>query len=135
MKSCANFLVCVAALAMCYFDAALLLGQSESSSAGQSAAETIYEPRDVTTPPRATYAPNPEYSEQARKKKISGTVMVEMIVLPNRAVRDVKVIKNLEPSLDEQALAAVRTWKFEPGTKDGKPVAVHVKAEVFFRIR
>lgn len=135
MKSCANFFLCVAALAMCFFAAALLRAQSESSGATQSAADTVYEPRDVTTPPRATYAPNPEYSEQARKKKISGTVLMEMIVLPNGAVRDVKVIKSLEPSLDQQGLAAVRTWTFEPGTKDGKPVPVHVKAEVSFRIR
>jgi TonB family protein len=49
-------------------------------------------------------------------------------------VRDVKVIKSLDPGLDKQALAAVRTWKFEPATKDGKAVAVHLKAEVAFKL-
>lgn len=97
--------------------------------------DSVYEIGNGVTPPKATYMPNPEYSEKARKKKISGTVLVAMVVMPDGKVRDVTVIKSLERSLDQQAIAAVRTWTFEPATKDGNRVAVHVRAEVSFRIR
>jgi protein TonB len=57
-----------------------------------------------------------------------------MIVTAEGKVRDVKVIKSLDPSLDKQAIAAVRMWKFEPATRAGKSVAVHLKTEVDFRL-
>jgi TonB family protein len=60
--------------------------------------------------------------------------VVEMIATPEGKVRDLKIAKSLDKDLDKQALAAVSTWKFEPATKDGKPVAVHLKAEVDFRL-
>jgi len=97
--------------------------------------ETVYEIGNGVTPPKGTYMPNPEYSEKARKKKISGTVLVALVVMPDGKVRDVTVIKSLEKSLDEQAIGAVKTWTFKPATKNGNPVAVHVRAEVSFRIR
>lgn len=96
---------------------------------------TVYEIGNGVTPPKGVSMPNPEYSDKARKKKISGTVVVAMVVTPDGTVRDVTVIKSLERSLDQQAIAAVKTWTFEPATKDGKPVAVHLHAEVSFRIR
>ncbi len=110
----------------------------ESSDKNVQSAEndTVYEPGNGLTPPKGVYMPNPEYSEKARKKKISETQScVEMVVTTDGKVRDVKVTKSLEPSLDQQAIAAVQTWKFEPATEDGKPVAVHIHAEVSFRIR
>jgi len=57
-----------------------------------------------------------------------------MIVTPEGNTRDLKMVKSLDKDLDKQALAAMSTWKFKPATKDGKPVAVHVKAEADFRI-
>ena len=86
------------------------------------------------TAPKPVYTPDPEYSERARKKKVNGTVVVAMIVTPEGRVRDVKIAKSLDEGLNKQALAAVRTWKFEPATKDGKPVAVHLNVDVSFRV-
>ena|SRR5579871_2382496 len=107
--------------------------QSAAGSAGPQ--DRVYEPGEGVTPPKPVSTPNPEYTDQARKKKISGTVLVAMIVNPDGTVRDVSVVKGTEPSLDQQAVKAVSHWQFEPATKDGKPVAVHLKAEVSFRIR
>jgi TonB family protein len=109
--------------------------ESSDKNARSTDNDTVYEIGNGVTPPKGTYMPNPEYSEKARKKKISGTVLVAMVVMPDGKVRDVTVIKSLEKSLDEQAIGAVKNWTFEPATKDGKPVAVHVRAEVSFRIR
>jgi protein TonB len=96
--------------------------------------EPVYELGSGVTPPKSVYAPNPTYDEHARKKKINGTVILAIIVTAEGTVRDVKVIKSLDPGLDKQAMAAVRTWKFEPATKKGKPVAVHLKTEADFRL-
>jgi len=96
--------------------------------------ETVYEVGNGVTAPKSIYVLNPDYTDKARKKKIKGTVILAMIVTAEGTVRDVKVIKSLDPGLDKQSLAAVRTWKFEPATKDGKPVAVHLKTEVDFRL-
>jgi periplasmic protein TonB len=96
--------------------------------------DAVYEIGDDVTAPKPVYTPNPEYVDKARREKINGVVVVAMIVTAEGKVRDVKVIKSLDPGLDKQAITAVRTWKFEPATKEGKPIAVHLKAEVNFRL-
>jgi protein TonB len=96
--------------------------------------EGVYRPGQGVTPPKATYAPQPEYTDEARKQKINGTVVLTLVVTEEGKVRDVRVTKSLDRGLDKQAIAAVSTWKFEPGTKDGKPVAVQLPVEVDFRL-
>ena len=86
------------------------------------------------TAPRAIYKPDPEYSEEARKAKYQGTVILGMIVDAHGRPQGLKVERGLGMGLDEKALEAVRTWKFEPAEKDGKPVAVAISVEVAFRL-
>jgi protein TonB len=109
---------------------AALLGQDP----GDKLPEGVYKPGQGVTAPKATYAPQPEYTDKARKQKINGTVVLTMVVTEEGKVRDVRVTKSLDRGLDKQAIAAVSTWKFEPGTKDGKPVAVQLPVEVDFRL-
>ncbi len=84
--------------------------------------------------PKAIYQPEPEYSEEARKAKYQGTCVLWLIVGPDGKPRDIKVSRNLGMGLDEKAIQAVKTWKFEPAMKDGKPVAVEISVEVEFRL-
>ncbi len=84
--------------------------------------------------PKAVYAPDPEYSEEARKAKYQGTCVLWLIVGPDGHPRDIKVARTLGLGLDEKAIEAVKTWKFEPAMKDGKPVAVQINVEVSFRL-
>ena len=84
--------------------------------------------------PRAVFAPEPEYSEEARKAKYQGTCVLWLVVGPDGRPRDVKVTRSLGLGLDEKAIETVRTWKFEPAMKDGKPVAVQISVEVDFRL-
>ena len=107
-----------------------------AQDASEKTSEPVYEVGNGVTAPKPVYTPDPEYSEKARKKKINGTVVVAMIVTFTQegTVRDVKFAKSLDAGLDKQALAAVRTWKFEPATKDGKPVAVHLNVDVSFSL-
>ncbi len=88
------------------------------------------------TPPRAIFTPDPEYSEEAREAHYHGTVLLTVVVDEMGRVEDVTVTRAAGKGLDEQAMAAVRQWKFKPGLlADGTPIAVQVKVEVSFRMQ
>jgi len=84
--------------------------------------------------PRAIYSPDPEYSDEARRVKFQGNVVLSLVVDPMGHVRDIHVARSLGMGLDEKAIDAVKKWKFEPGMKDGYPVSVQVNVEVNFRL-
>lgn len=84
--------------------------------------------------PRILYQPDPEYSEEARKAKYQGTVVLWVVVGPDGRTKDIRVQRSLGLGLDEKAIEAVKTWKFEPARKDGQPVAVQINVEVNFRL-
>ena len=86
------------------------------------------------TPPRATYQIDPEFSEDARKEKQSGNVEINLIVGTDGLPRDLRPVCTDWPSFTEKALEAVRQWRFQPGTKDGKPVQVEIHVEVEFHL-
>jgi TonB family protein len=76
----------------------------------------------------------PEYSEEARKAKYSGTVLLSIVVDANGLPRDIHVIRPLGLGLDEKAIEAVMKWRFRPGMKGGRPVATQAQVEVNFRL-
>jgi periplasmic protein TonB len=84
--------------------------------------------------PKPIYTPDPEYSEEARKVKHMGTVALVLVVGLDGKPRDIRVIRTLGLGLDEKAIEAVKTWRFEPGMKDGKPVPTIVSVEVNFHL-
>lgn len=86
------------------------------------------------TGPVVLYKIEPEYSEEARKTKFQGTVLIFIVVDERGNPRDLKVIRPLGMGLDQKALEAVARWKFSPGKKDGKPVAVQATVEINFRL-
>src|SRR5579885_2233254 len=76
----------------------------------------------------------PEYSEEARKAKYQGTVVLYVEVDPNGKPRNLRVVRSLGLGLDEKAIEAVNKWRFRPGYKDGHPVTVAATIEVNFRL-
>ncbi len=84
--------------------------------------------------PKALFTPDPEYSEEARKAKYQGVVVLWLVVDQNGRPQQVKIARSLGLGLDQKAIEAVRQWKFEPALKDGKPVAVQINVEVNFRL-
>jgi TonB family protein len=84
--------------------------------------------------PRLTYKVEPEYSEEARKAKYQGTVVLAVEVWPDGVAHNIRVLRSLGLGLDEKAIEAVEKWKFVPGRKDGKPVRVAATIEVNFRL-
>jgi periplasmic protein TonB len=84
--------------------------------------------------PRPIFAPGPEYSEEARKAKYQGTCALWVVVGPDGQTRDITVARTLGFGLAQEAIDAVKKWKFEPAMREGKPVAVLVNVEVTFRL-
>ncbi|MFN7925111.1 MAG: energy transducer TonB [Bryobacteraceae bacterium] len=86
------------------------------------------------TIPRLVFSVEPEYSEEARKSKFQGTVVLSIVVDPSGVARDIRVIGAAGLGLDEKAVEAVRRWRFRPGTRNGQPVPVLSRIEVNFRL-
>jgi protein TonB len=84
--------------------------------------------------PKVLFSPDPDYSEEARKAKYQGTVILWLIVGQDGRPREIKVARSLGMGLDQKAIEAVRQWKFEPAMKDNRPVAVQINVEVNFRL-
>ena len=77
----------------------------------------------------------PMYSEEARKAKYQGTVVLSAIVRKDGSLEILKVIRGLGLGLDENAVQALKQWKFRPGMKEGVPVDVALYVEVNFSLR
>jgi TonB family protein len=86
------------------------------------------------TAPKPIYAPDPEYSDKARKKKFHGMVILEAVVGADGHTHDIRVVQPLRYGLSEKAVEALRNWTFEPGKQDGKPVPVLISVEIDFRL-
>jgi periplasmic protein TonB len=84
--------------------------------------------------PIPIYTPEPEFSEEARKAKTAGNVLVNLIVDENGMPQNVHVTRGIGMGLDEKAVEAVKLYRFKPGRKNGKPVKVYLNVEVNFQI-
>jgi TonB family protein len=76
----------------------------------------------------------PEFSEEARKAKHQGMVVLYGEVDTNGRLRNVRVVRGLGLGLDEKAMEAVKQWKFRPGYQDGRPVVAAATIEVNFHL-
>jgi protein TonB len=88
-------------------------------------------------PPRVLVIVKPEYTAAAMNARSQGIVVVACIVQPDGSVADARVVRSIDAAfgLDQEAIKAARRWRFLPGTRLGKPVAVRVTIEVAFTLR
>jgi protein TonB len=105
------------------------IGESPSGPPGLSAVRS----RGVT-PPQLVFKVEPEFSEEARKAKHQGLVVLTIIVDSSGNVRNVRVRQSLGLGLDEKAIEAVSRWHFRPGILDGKPVVTEATVQVNFQL-
>lgn len=80
------------------------------------------------------YSPDPEYPEEARRHKISGSVLLSLTVGTDGIAHDVTVTKSLGHGFDENAVRSIQEWRFEPAAENGKPVPARITVEVDFSI-
>jgi TonB family protein len=94
----------------------------------------VYRIGDGVSAPSLLTKVEPEYSEEARKAKYQGVVVLYVEVDASGRAANMRVIHGLGLGLDEKAMEAVKQWRFRPGMKDGKPVRVAAQIEVSFRL-
>jgi TonB family protein len=87
------------------------------------------------TPPTILSRVEPQYSEEARKARYQGTVVLEAIVKRDGTVDILRVVRSLGFGLDENAIQALKQWRFRPGMRNGVPVDVALNIEVNFNLR
>ena len=88
----------------------------------------------ASTAPVVLFQVEPEFSEEARKAKLQGVVMLYAEVDTNGRLRNIRVTQGLGLGLEEKAIEAVKQWRFRPGTRDGKPVVSAAAIEVNFHL-
>jgi periplasmic protein TonB len=94
-----------------------------------------YRPGSGIEPPRLLREVKAQYTEEARKRGITGGVVLEIVITSDGGVGDVKVLRGLGYGLDDRAISAVRNWRFAPARRLGTPVDVIVEVEVEFSLR
>jgi periplasmic protein TonB len=106
------------------------IGESQSGPPGIG---PVHRGRGVT-PPQLLSKVDPEFSEEARKAKHQGMVLLSIEVDASGNVRNIRVLQQLGLGLDEKAIEAVSRWRFRPGLFDGKPVVTEATVQVNFQL-
>ena len=83
---------------------------------------------------RVLFKPEPQYTEEARRNQITGTVMLRVIFSSNGDVVQIRALRTLPFGLTERAIAAARQIKFEPAIKGGRPVSTFMQLEYNFNL-
>jgi protein TonB len=109
-------------------------GPGVGAGSGGGIGGGVYKVGGGISAPQAISAPDPDYTEEARRAKKQGTCVLWLIVDAAGRPRDIKVVRGLGLGLDAKALEAVRQWRFQPALKDGKPVDVQISVEVEFHL-
>jgi TonB family protein len=99
-----------------------------------SFAEKIYKVGPGIVAPVVLKRQDPVYPGKEKSAKIQGKVELSLVVGTDQRAHNIKVTKSVTPALDASAVTAVQNWTFQPGTKNGKPVAVRAKIEINFKL-
>jgi TonB family protein len=110
------------------------VGKSSDAPPAAHSGGGVYHVGGGVSAPKVISSPDPEYPEEARRQGIEGAVRLWLIVDDQGRPREIKVAKQVGYGFDQEAVRAVREWRFKPAMKDGKPVAVQINVEVNFRL-
>ena len=114
----------------------LVWSAAPSSAVAKQEQQQVYETRDVAVLPVVTYDAKPQYTPDAMRAGVHGGILLDGVVHTNGTVSDIRVLRSLDPGLDQEAVKSFAKWTFKPARmKDGRPVAVRVSVEVTFNLR
>jgi TonB family protein len=115
------------------------LGEGKGSGIGDGSGGGMgggpYRPGSGVEPPRLLKEVKANYTDEARRRNLSGSVEMEITIRRDGSVSDVRILRGLGGGLDQQAAAAVRQWRFAPARMKGTPVDVIVEVSVEFSLR
>jgi periplasmic protein TonB len=85
--------------------------------------------------PRAIYAPTADFTDAARRDRVTGIVVMSVVVDATGRVESVSVFESLRDDLDRSAVTAMKTWRFEPAQNNGKTVPARINVEMSFNLK
>jgi TonB family protein len=106
---------------------------SSSRTTGQGSGDQVYRVSSDVKPPRVISNPQPSYPQQARKGHAAGQIVILMVIGSDGRTRDIQVQRGISSELDQAAVEAAEKWRFEPATKEGKPVSVRIAIQFDFQ--
>ena len=112
----------------------LQVPQSDETSVAEVRPKAYRTSDEGVRAPRLIHKVEPDYTDQARDAKTEGMVVLAIEVGPDGKAHNIQVLRSLNEGLDNNAIEAVRQWKFVPGMKDGEPVTVRANVEVNYRL-
>jgi TonB family protein len=101
---------------------------------GEDYTNRIFKPGEVSSKARILFRPEPQYTEEARKNQVSGTIVLRAVFSSNGEVTNIRTVSGLPYGLTERAMAAARQIKFAPATKDGRKVSQYIQLEYNFNL-
>jgi TonB family protein len=120
-------------LAMALALAFAVVGFSPAQNTPQDSTEPVFDPGPGITPPRVVHQVSPVPDAGSGGFRLSGVVLIGLVVTSQGLPRDVRVVRSLDKDLDRNAVEAVQQWRFEPARKGDQPLAVRVTVEIRFR--
>jgi TonB family protein len=111
------------------------LGSGIGDGSGGGTGGGPFRPGSGIEPPRLLREVKADYTDEARRRGITGDVVLEIVVRRDGTVGDVTVLQGRGAGLDQRAVAAVRQWRFSPARRRGEPVDVIVEVAVEFTLR
>jgi len=94
----------------------------------------IFSGREVTQKARVLSKPEPQYTEEARKNQVTGTVVLRAVFTSGGQVTNIRAVSGLPYGLTDRAIAAARMIKFSPAMKDGRAVSMYIQLEYNFNL-
>src|SRR5438128_2550968 len=112
-------------------------GSGLGPGSGGNTGGGVYRPGNGVTLPRVLVEVKPQYTSDAMRAKVQGTVLLECVVKSDGSVGDVQIVRSLDSAcgLGQEAVNAARQWRFAPGTRLGEPVPVQITIELTFTLR
>jgi TonB family protein len=109
-------------------------GGGKGNNPNPNEADRVYNPPDVTQRARVLFKPEPQYTEEARKNSITGTVILRVVFSKSGEVTNIRAMQSLQGGLTEKAIAAARQIRFVPATRNGQPVSMYMQLEYNFNL-
>ncbi len=97
-------------------------------------ADRVYKSPEVSTRPRVIAKPEPQYTEQARRDQVTGTVVLRVVFSSSGQVTNIHAVQKLSGGLTEKAIAAARQIRFLPAMRNGQPVSMYMQLEYNFNL-
>ena len=112
-------------------------GSGLGPGSGGNTGGGVYRPGNGVNLPRVLREVKPQYTSDAMRAKVQGTVLLECVVQKDGSVGEVQVVRSLDSTfgLDQEAIKAAKAWRFAPGTRMGEPVPVLITIELTFTLR